>query len=1011
MSENPPQEFKPVNPNQEEAVDLPQEMGNQPTKSGFDLPFDPVRIFMATQRWWYLPPIAGILFGMAAFIFAKGHFKIEYSDELMLIPNEIPTNLRANEFGESYKPQEIKSPTFLSMMKSRNVLASTVRHPSLKDHVSIGDLQRNLSLDHDRKTGIFKANYKTFGGKKEVTAVLTAYGKEVENLSRRIQTEEAQDVVQFLDRQLSKANSELSMKKSAIQVFLTTHNYLDANLEMEADLRTRNDVTLKLKTAEVDLATIDFSITNYLDILRDHHPLFDKLKKAREKHSTLLLQYTAENPLVIAQAETVQFIETEVEESLLNEDPKEIPEFSRDTFTDTVFLNLVKAQANKNKLSAEIASYNQFLNKIEENMSRMPKLAQEYIKLKDDEKRLQILVDLLGARKREAEMFIEEVIPAYKAYDKSVYESVKSSNPGKMFMAVVFFGMAFGSGMVFLIIVVLELLNDRIKTIGDLKRLTQLQVLGGLTEFNEEPKDTGKWSLAMWKKIENLIGNKSRHSEIVSLVSLHRGEGKTTWIGYLAKASYMNGGRVLAFVNSVPSEGEWDTVTMDRFLEHPTIACPKLDDPTAIPKPVAVLQPAGWVWTRRNHILWNRAVKMIEKLSPFTAFVEINDPTNDDNMLFISKSSNVFWLSQSGEARFGEISSILKLLKSMSTQLRGAFINKLPKNIEQLPMATRTLSWILMGCLAFSIWSSTPSTYAQSARVDTKTAPAEYLFGPGDVLDISIYANPGTIRKGLVVAPDGRINYLEASNILAAGKSVKQLRKELTKKLSNFYQPSNVIIIPKRFLSKRYTVMGAVQDPGTYLLDRPITLLEAVARARGLKVGLFDRKNVELADLNRAFITRKGQKLPIDFRALFNGRDPDMNIQLEHGDYIFFPSTSLNEVYLIGEVVGKGNIAMTEGLTVTQLISRQGGFLPNAYLSKVVVIRGSLADPKVHTVNVKEILKGKQLDFRLEVGDYVYVPDKPWTEIELVVESAARAFIGASASTLASERIPALINK
>lgn len=667
-----------------------RESFGQPVK----LPFDPVRIFLATQRFWYLPLIGGLLFGGVAFFYGLHFFRVEYSDELMFVPNEIPTNLRANEFGESYKPKELDPNSLLSMMVSRRTLAATSRVPSLRNHTTVESLMKNIKLEHDKKTGIIRARYTTTGGRKEVIAVLTAYGKEVENLTRRLQTDEAQDVVRFLNRQLVKAEGDLSQNRAAIDVFISMHGYLDATLEMEADLRTRNDIHMRMQSAHVELATIGYKIDSLLGVLRDHHPLLTRLHQEKSKLELLKSQYTDKNPVVLTQQESVHELEKRIDSELGGGKSGDSSEFTRDNFTNAVFLDLLNSQSRKRVLDEELLSMEQFLKTMEDKLEKLPGLAQQYLKLKSEDDRLQILVDLLKARKREAEMYIEEVIPAYKAYEGSVYESVEEKNPTKIFLAVVFFGMAFGASTVFLIIIFFELLNDRVVTVGDMKRATDLPVLAGLTEFSRIPKDTGKWSIALWKRVEALLDERKAGLKEITLSSMNSGEGKTTWIGYLSRAAWMNGSGVVAFVNTVPSEGTWKVIKLEHFLEHPHRVLSEVRESGDAPNPVAVIIQDDWVWTQKNTFLWKRACSELYGESSMVFFMEINNPMLDENMIFLSTNANVFWLSRSGEPRFAELEHIIAMLRGMSTGIRGMFINRLPRCIEQLPLTNK--GWIAM---------------------------------------------------------------------------------------------------------------------------------------------------------------------------------------------------------------------------------------------------------------------------------------------------------------------------
>ena len=141
-------------------------------------------------------------------------------------------------------------------------------------------------------------------------------------------------------------------------------------------------------------------------------------------------------------------------------------------------------------------------------------------------------------------------------------------------------------------------------------------------------------------------------------------------------------------------------------------------------------------------------------------------------------------------------------------------------------------------------------------------------------------------------------------------------------------------------------ILGKVIDNGAYAMDHPITILEAVARARGIETGLFEENTVELADLPRSFLMRGERRMPIDFEALFFDGDLSQNIELEPDDFLYFPSSNTNEIYVLGEVNLPGTLGFTPRSSVISSIAERGGFTEDAFKQRVLVIRGSLQKPE-----------------------------------------------------------------
>src|SRR6185369_13437652 len=101
--------------------------------------------------------------------------------------------------------------------------------------------------------------------------------------------------------------------------------------------------------------------------------------------------------------------------------------------------------------------------------------------------------------------------------------------------------------------------------------------------------------------------------------------------------------------------------------------------------------------------------------------------------------------------------------------------------------------------------------------------------GPGDVLDISLYNQPDSARAGVIIAPDGSLSYLQATDVEVTGLTIDELRTKLETILVKFHLAPRVVVVPAAYRSKKYFMMGNISQPGAFVLERPTTILEAVA--------------------------------------------------------------------------------------------------------------------------------------------------------------------------------------
>ncbi|MGC3958404.1 MAG: polysaccharide biosynthesis/export family protein [Verrucomicrobiota bacterium] len=275
--------------------------------------------------------------------------------------------------------------------------------------------------------------------------------------------------------------------------------------------------------------------------------------------------------------------------------------------------------------------------------------------------------------------------------------------------------------------------------------------------------------------------------------------------------------------------------------------------------------------------------------------------------------------------------------------------------------------------------------------------------GPGDTLNLMLFERPETGKREVPIGPDGRITFLQAEDVMAAGLTIDELREALDKELGKFYSGPRTIITPATYNSKKFYLLGAVSRKGVFTLNRPTTMIEAIAQAGGLETGLYQQNTMELADLSHSFMIRGGKRLPVDFEQLFQRGDLSQNIALEPNDYVFFASAAASQIYVIGAVGGvlggTGVVPYTPNTTIISAITARGGFADKAYQSRVLVVRGSLTKPETIIVDVKAILAGEQQNFRLQPKDIVYVSRRPWARAEEILDTAIVAFLQSAVVT------------
>ena len=167
-------------------------------------------------------------------------------------------------------------------------------------------------------------------------------------------------------------------------------------------------------------------------------------------------------------------------------------------------------------------------------------------------------------------------------------------------------------------------------------------------------------------------------------------------------------------------------------------------------------------------------------------------------------------------------------------------------------------------------------------KTDTWT-DADYIIGPGDVLDISVWKE-AALTKLVIVTPDGKISFPLIGAVTAGGRTVADLTKELEKKLSRFVPDLSLSVVIHQVNSMMVYVIGRVNKPGRFVLNANIDVLQALAMAGGLNP-FAEQGNIKIFRE-----TKDGKRIfNFDYNDVSVGKKLEQNIKLKRGDVIVVP--------------------------------------------------------------------------------------------------------------------------
>ena len=226
-----------------------------------------------------------------------------------------------------------------------------------------------------------------------------------------------------------------------------------------------------------------------------------------------------------------------------------------------------------------------------------------------------------------------------------------------------------------------------------------------------------------------------------------------------------------------------------------------------------------------------------------------------------------------------------------------------------------------------------------------------------------------------MVGEDGNFYYPYVGVIKAAGKTVEEIRTELSAKLSRYIERVQLDVRVTTYRSQRAYIVGEVNQPGIQMVrDIPLTVLEAINSAGGVTAE---------ADQRSITLSRDDKTYNINLLALYEGGDIRQNVTLQHGDVLSVPDRQFNKIFVLGDtgLGGTGSsrsrsVYMNKGrMTLTEAISEAGGPTQDASdPARIFIFRTDLGKPKIYHLDAKSpdaLLLGER--FPLQPRDIIFI--------------------------------------
>jgi polysaccharide export outer membrane protein len=205
---------------------------------------------------------------------------------------------------------------------------------------------------------------------------------------------------------------------------------------------------------------------------------------------------------------------------------------------------------------------------------------------------------------------------------------------------------------------------------------------------------------------------------------------------------------------------------------------------------------------------------------------------------------------------------------------------------ERSPRARWALAALAALCGA-GCAGQTPYVWVDRLPVEPRPAAAEYRIVPGDVLAIDVWNQEGISVPRALVRDDGKISLAFLQDVEVAGTTPTELAAFLQAKLKAFIVQPVVTVRVELPRPARVSVLGEVDEPGTYEVEPGAGVLRAIAAAGGL---------TSYADHDAIFVPRPAapgapagtppRRIRFRYGALTRGEPHAAGFALQHRDVV-----------------------------------------------------------------------------------------------------------------------------
>jgi len=250
---------------------------------------------------------------------------------------------------------------------------------------------------------------------------------------------------------------------------------------------------------------------------------------------------------------------------------------------------------------------------------------------------------------------------------------------------------------------------------------------------------------------------------------------------------------------------------------------------------------------------------------------------------------------------------------------------------------------------------------ASAAIAQSSHGPRDYTLGPGDIVRITVFRSP-ELTTETRVSEGGYISFPLLGRLLVKGVPPLALEGAIEQKLreGGFVKNPQVTVAITQFRSMQVSVLGQVNKPGTYYLDRPQSILEVLAMAGGM---------TSLGGDVITLVTHEGsteRRMQLDVHECIQKGNGGKDRVVRNGDIVYVPRYPV--FYIYGNVNRPGQYRVERNMTVKQALAMGGG----------PTLRGTQDGMRLTRKDAsgKSAIREADLDELIHADDVLYVRER-----------------------------------